>query len=93
MTANICFKIGKYLNNSQYKGAIISIMEAIDEIEDVNLTILFTDNYGLKKEGISVAEAKEFIVSVCEKSDAMDDDQKNFIRENYLDANPEDREQ
>jgi len=92
MTANICFKIGKYLNNSRYKMSIITIMESVPEIEIVNLTILFTDNYGLKKEGLTVAEGIAFILHVCEQTDTMDDEAKNFIREHYLEANPEDRE-
>lgn len=92
MTANICFKIGKYLIDPRYKDAIVNIMEAIDEIETVNVTIQFTSNYGLKKDGMTVGEATEYIGSVCEKTDAMDDDAKNFVRENYLEEHPEDRE-
>lgn len=92
MTANICFKIGKYLNTPSYKSGIISIMESVPEIEIVNLTILFTDNYGLKKDGLTVAEAIAFILHICEKTDTMPDEAKNLVREQYLEANPEDRE-
>jgi len=67
-------------------------MEAVPEIEIVNLTILFTDNYGLKKEGLTVAEGIAFILHICDQTDTMPDDAKNFVREHYLEANPEDRE-
>ena len=91
MTANLCFKIGKYLNNKDYQKAIFSILEGIEEISVVNLTCLFTDNYGLKKDGLSVAEAIAFILHTCEQTDTMPDDAKNFIREHYLEAYPEDK--
>ena len=91
MTANICFKIGKYLNSNCYKTGMISIMESVPEIEIVNLTCLFMDNYGLKKDGLSVAEAIAFILHTCEQTDTMPDDAKNFVREHYLEAYPEDK--
>ena len=91
MTANLCFKIGKYLNTNSYKMGIISIMESVPDIEIVNLTILFTDNYGLKKDGLTVAEGIAFILHTCEQTDTMPDDAKNFIREHYLEAYPEDK--
>lgn len=67
-------------------------MESVPEIEIVNITILFTDNYGLKKDGLTVTEAKEFIDHTCTQTDTMPDEAKNFIREHYLEAYPEERE-
>ena len=92
MTANLCFKIGKYLNNKDYQKAIFSILESIEEITVVNLTCLFTDNYGLKKDGLTVAEAIALIKNICEQTDNIPDDAKNLVREHYLEAYPEDRE-
>ena len=91
MTANICFKIGKYLNTPSYKSGIISIMESVPEIEIVNITILFTDNYGIKKDGLTVREAILFILNICEQTDTMPDESKNLVIKNYLEAHPEDR--
>ena len=91
MTANICFKIGKYLNSNCYKTGMISIMESVPEIEIVNLTCLFTDNYGLKKDGLTVAEAIAFILHICEQTDTMPDELKNLVIKNYLEATPEDK--
>jgi len=92
MTAHICFKIGKYLNTPAYKEGIFSIMESITEIEVINLTLLFTDNFGIKKDGLTIPEAKIEIEQGCERVNNMEEDVKQFILENYLEANPEDRE-
>jgi hypothetical protein len=92
MTANICFKVGKYLNISQYKDGIILLLETIPEIEGVNLTLLFSNNLGIKKDGLTVAEAVQQIHLACEKVDSMPDEAKIFIRENYLETYPEERE-
>ena len=91
MTAQLCFKLGKYLNNTEYKREIITIMESIEEIEIVNLTILFSDRLGIEKKGLTFAEAKEEIVQACIKADEFSDEIKNFILEKYLEANPEDK--
>ena len=92
MTANICFKIGKYLNTPSYKMGIISVMESVPEIEKVDLTLLFTDNYGLKKDGLTLNEATQQIVNACKKVDGFPDEIKRQIVRDYLEANPEDRE-
>jgi hypothetical protein len=92
MTAHICFKIGKYLNSPDYKQGIISIMEAVPEIEIINLTILFTDNLGVKADGLTLNEATLQIVNACKKVDGFPDEFKRQIVRDYLEANPEDSE-
>lgn len=92
MTANLSFQIGKYLNNKEYQKGIFYILESIEEIEIVNITIVFTHNYGLKKDDLTVAEAIAFILLICEQTDNMPDEAKTLVRELYLEANPEDRE-
>ena len=88
MTAHICFKIGKYLGEHGYGKGIISVMEAVPEIEKVNLTIIVTDNLGIKKDGLTIAEAKEEIEKACIKADGMPDDLKahcivDYMKEEY----------
>jgi hypothetical protein len=84
MTAHICFKIGKYLGEHKYKEGIISIMEAIPEIEIVNLTILVVDQLGIKKDGLTIASAKEEIEKACIMADGMNDELKGFCIVNYM---------
>jgi hypothetical protein len=92
MTAKLCFKIGKYLNNTGYKMGIFTILESVPEIESVDLTILIDNNLGLKKDGITIAEARAEIEKACRLADEFPDAIKNFILEKYLEANPEERE-
>jgi len=67
-------------------------MESVPEIEKVDLTLLFTDNYGLKKDGLTLNEATQQIVNACKKVDGFPDEIKRQIVRDYLEANPEDRE-
>jgi hypothetical protein len=89
MTAHICFKFGKYLSEPEYKSGIIRLMEVIPDIEVINLTLLFSDNLGMKKDGLSITEATTAIMDACKKVDEMPDEAKRFILDQYLEANPE----
>ncbi len=86
MTANICFKIGKYLGEHKYKEGIISVMEAIPEIEIVDLTILVVDQLGIKKDGLTIHEAKAEIEKACIMADGMNDEMKAFCIVKYMHA-------
>ena len=93
LNAELCFKIGKYLNNKGYKSAIISIMNALPPEEIYDLTLLFWDNKGIEFENLSKEDTIREIEDVCIGVDMMNDDAKNYIRETYLESNPEERVQ
>ena len=93
LNAELCFKIGKYLNNKGYKSAIISIMNALPPEEIYDLTLLFWDNKGIEFENLSKEDTIREINNVCLAVDTMNDDTKKSIWENYLEANPEERVQ
>jgi hypothetical protein len=67
-------------------------MESVPEIEKVNLTLLFTDNLGVKADGLTLNEATLHIVNACKKVDGFPDEFKRQIVRDYLEANPEDSE-
>lgn len=92
MTAQLCFKLGKYLNNTEYKRGIITIMESVPEITKVNLTILMINNLGIKKDGLTIDEARKEIEKACRLADEFPDEIKKITRESYLEANPEERD-
>ena len=93
LNAELCFKIGKYLNNKGYKSAVISIMNALPPEEIYDLTLLFWDNKGIEFENLSKEDTIREINNVCLAVDTMNDDTKKSIWENYLEANPEERVQ
>ena len=91
MTAQLCFKLGKYLNNTEYKRGIFTILDSVPEVTEVNLTILMSNNLGIKKDAMTIEDVKREIDKACRLADDFPDEMKNFILENYLEANPEER--
>lgn len=91
LNAELCFKIGKYLNNEGYKSAIISIINALPPDQLYDLTLLFWDNKGIEFENLTKEDTIREINNVCIGVDTMNDDTKKSIWENYLEANPEER--
>jgi hypothetical protein len=91
MTAKICFKLGKYLNNSSYKESIFAVIVSVPEIQTIDLIILFSNHLGIKKENITIDEMKREVEKACEEADEYPDEIKKLILDNYLEGNPEDR--
>jgi hypothetical protein len=85
MTAKVYFKLGKYLTQPEYRDSLFSVMESIHEIEVVNLIILLYDDFCVKKDGLSIIEAKVEIEQACMIADKVDDDTKKQLMNAYLD--------
>ena len=88
MTAKICYKLGKYLENPLYTESLFTVMDSISEINIIDLTILFIDNLGVEKKGLTPDDAKMEIEKWNKDVDNMNDNIKVYLREKYLESIP-----
>lgn len=84
MTANICFKVGRYLEDPDYKRSMLCILDSIShEIDEVNAVFILSARVGLEKKGICIHQFRDILETVCLLADDYPDEIKQEIIATY----------
>lgn len=85
MTAKIVFKIGKYLESASYKQGMLAILEGVgDDCKTIDAVFLFYDHLGMSVDNLTKEEFIKYLEDVCTKVDAMPDEAKADILQDWL---------